>query len=93
MAGGQGGEAERAEQGVGQGTGEGGALAEPPRAMGAASGFRRQILADAAMAQLRTAGAPALPPRFHCCQAMQRERRLTHWSKPRNTDGVSQIPK
>src|SRR5258708_39996602 len=32
-------------------------------------------------------------PRFHCFQTMARSRRLVHWSRLRNTDGVSQKPK
>jgi hypothetical protein len=32
-------------------------------------------------------------PRFQCCQAIARRRRLIHSSRARNTDGVSQKPK
>src|SRR5262245_47286525 len=41
-------EVERNEEGLRKRDGEGGAVTEPPRAMGAAGGLRRQIPADAA---------------------------------------------
>ena len=63
MAGGDGSEAEPVEEGVGQRDTERRALADPPRAMGTASGLGRQGLADPAAAQRREAGAPMLPVR------------------------------
>ena len=57
----EGSQAERAEEGVRQGNGERGAVAEPPRAMWAAGGLCRQVPADAAASQLGKAGASTLP--------------------------------
>src|ERR1700730_12743863 len=59
MFGRQGCRAERGEEGVRQGDGERRAVAEPPRAMWATGGLRRQIPADAAASQPRKAGRPA----------------------------------
>jgi len=58
--------------------------------MWAAGGLRRQIPADAAASQL---GKASGGPRFHCFQAMARNRRLSHRSSSRSTDGVWQKPK
>ena len=63
MACGDGCEADSVEEGVGQRDRECRALADPPRAMGAASGLGRQGLADPAAAQRREASAPTLPVR------------------------------
>src|SRR6516162_6568389 len=41
----------------------------------------------------RRSSAERLLTRFHCFQAMARSRRLSHWSRSRNTDGVWQKPK
>ena len=54
-------QAECGEGGVGECKGQRGAVAEPPRAMWAAGGCRRQIPADAAASQFGKARAPALP--------------------------------
>src|SRR5512132_3973279 len=86
---GDGREAERFQGGIGDCDGERGAVAESPGPVRASGGLSRQVLADAAPAQLRK----AVRPRFHCFQAMARSRRLTHWSRLRDTDGVSQMPK
>ena len=61
MACGDGCEAEPVEEGVGQRDTERRAVADPPRAMGTASGLGRQELADSEAAQRREAGAPMLP--------------------------------
>ena len=53
--------AERSEEGVWQRDGERRAVAEPPRAVGAAGGLRRQVPADAAASQPRKAGTSTLP--------------------------------
>ena len=54
-------EVEGAEVDDWQGNGERGAIAEPPWAMWAAGGLRRQVPADAAASQLGKACMPALP--------------------------------
>src|ERR1700720_1130495 len=54
-------DAERGEEGVREGNVERGAVAQPPRAMWAAGGLRRQFPADAAASQLLVACAPAFP--------------------------------
>src|SRR5690242_9933067 len=41
----------------------------------------------------RRSSAKRVSPRFHCFQAMARNRRLSHWSSVSNTDGVWQKPK
>src|SRR5258705_7831508 len=61
MAGREGRKAERGEGGIGQYDGERGAVADPPRAVGTTGALGRQVLADAAPAQLRKAGASAFP--------------------------------
>ena len=78
------------EEVVGQRDGERGAVTEPPGAVGAAGGLRRQVPAHAAAAQLREAGPPALP--LLPDDGIEAVRRI-HWSSARNTEGVSQKPK
>src|SRR5512132_4383993 len=58
---GDGREAERFQGGIGDCDGKRGAVAESPGAVRAFGGLSRQVLADAATAQLRKAGASALP--------------------------------
>src|ERR1700745_3610289 len=54
-------EAERSEESIRQGDVERRTVAEPPRAMWAAGGLRRQVPTDAAASQPCKARAPALP--------------------------------
>ena len=63
MACGDGCEADAGEEGVGQRDAECRAAADPPWAVGAASGLGRQPLADAATTQRREASARTLPVR------------------------------
>src|SRR3954451_15471489 len=56
-----GGQAERSENGFGEGHVQRGAIAEPPGAVRGSGGLCRQVLAHPAPTQLRKAGAPALP--------------------------------
>src|SRR5215210_9250556 len=56
-----GGQTERPEKGFGEGTGESGAVTEPPGAMPGTGGLSRQGAPDPEPAQFRKPGAPALP--------------------------------
>ena len=82
-------QAECTEVGVGQGHAEGGAAADPPRAVRASGGLSRQVLADPAASQFREAGASALPL-FPGDAAQPSPDPLV---KLANTDGVWQKPK
>src|ERR1700680_1719958 len=55
-------QAERDEGEVGEGEGQGGALADPPGAMRAAGGARRQVPPDATAEQFGKTRPPTLPP-------------------------------
>src|SRR5829696_10565637 len=67
-----GGQTKRPEEGFGERKGESGAVAEPPGAMRGAGGLCRQGAPDPS----RRSSANRVRPRFHCCQAIARRRRL-----------------